>query len=99
MTLRCASLPLVLVLASVVLVGCGRAATDADCELIIDRNVEVQMKAMNVGEPAPIAKRQSELKTQMKAELKDCVGRRVTDRMMACVKSAETPEAIDSCMR
>ncbi|MFO0678297.1 MAG: hypothetical protein U0169_17300 [Polyangiaceae bacterium] len=79
--------------------GCGRSATDADCELIIDRNVEAQMKAMNVGDPAAIAKRQAELKAQMKSELKDCVGRRVTDRMMSCVKTAETPEAIDSCLR
>jgi len=74
-------------------------ATEADCELIIDRNVEVQMKAMNVGEPASIAKRQAELKAQMKSELKDCVGRRVSNGMMDCLKTATTPEAIDSCMR
>jgi hypothetical protein len=80
-------------------VGCGHPATEADCTLIVDRNVEVQMRAMNIKDPASIKKRQEELRAQMKSEMKDCVGRRVTQRTLTCVQGAETPEAIDDCLR
>lgn len=85
--------------ACVLLLGCGRPATEADCQLIIDRNVEVQMKAMKLEDRDLIAKKQQELRTAMKDELKDCVGRRVTDSMMRCVKSADTAEEITKCIR
>jgi hypothetical protein len=80
-------------------IGCGRPATEADCQLIIDRNVEVQMKAMKLEDRDLIAKKQQELRTAMKDELKDCVGRRVTDGMMRCVRGAETAEEITKCIR
>ena len=57
------------------------------------------MKAMKLEDPDLIAKKQQELRTSMKEELKDCVGRRVTDGMMRCVKSAETAEDITKCIR
>src|SRR5688572_29487456 len=90
------------VLASLLLpvaTGCGRPATEADCQLIIDRNVEVQMKAMKLEDRDLITKKQQELRTSMKEELKDCVGRRVTDAMMRCVKEAATAEDITKCIR
>lgn len=79
--------------------ACGRLATEADCQLIVDRNVEVQMKAMKLEDKALIAKKQDELRSSMKDELKDCVGRRVTDGMMRCVKEAQTAEEITRCIR
>lgn len=82
-----------------VLSGCGRPATEADCQLIIDRNVEVQMRAMKLEDPALIAKKQEELRVAMKDDLKDCVGRRVTDKMMNCVREAKTAEEITKCIR
>lgn len=81
------------------LVGCGRPATEADCQLIIDRNVEVQMRAMKLEDRALIAKKQQELRNAMKDELKDCVSRRVTDGMMRCVREATTAEQITKCIR
>jgi hypothetical protein len=80
------------------LAGCGRKATEADCAAIIDRNVEVQMKKMNISDQAAIAKKQQEIKGQFSESMKGCVGRRITDSMMACVKAAPTVEAIDACM-
>ncbi|MBK6692185.1 MAG: hypothetical protein IPG50_08265 [Myxococcales bacterium] len=95
--------PLSYVLSLVALVtlaaACGRPATEADCKLIVDRNVEVQMRAMKLVEPGLIAKKQEELRASLKDELKDCVGRRVTDSMMGCVREAETAEAITKCIR
>ena len=77
--------------------GCGRKATQADCDLILDRYVEVQLKAMNVNDPATIDKRKAEMRGDMKEEVKGCVGKRVTDGMLACVKSAKSNEEIDKC--
>ena len=80
--------------------GCGRKATEADCQLIVDRNVEVTMRAMsNQPDQAAITKKQEELRAEMKDGLKDCVGRRVTESMMDCVKSAKTQDEINACIR
>jgi hypothetical protein len=85
--------------ALLLLAACGRKATEADCQLIIDQNVSVQMKAMNINDPAAIAKKQEDLRTELKGETKDCVGRRVTDTMMSCVKGAQTADEITACLR
>ena len=79
--------------------ACGRKATDADCSFILDRNVEVQMKQMNITDPAAVAKRKDEIRAEMKDSLKDCVGKRVTDGMLVCVRNAGTADDIDKCMR
>jgi hypothetical protein len=81
------------------LTACGRKATEADCELIIDRNVEVQMRAMHIDDAPTITKKQDELRAQMKDDLKDCEGRRVTDKMMGCVKNAQTGDEVTECLR
>lgn len=83
----------------ILLAGCGRKASEADCQLIVDRNVDVQMRAMNITDPVAISKKQQELRGVMKDSLKDCIGRRVTDGMMNCVKAAKTTDEINSCIR
>lgn len=81
------------------LCACGRKATEADCQLIIDQNVAVQMKALNISDPAAITKKQGELREELKGEMSGCVGRRVSDAMMACVKGAQTSDEITECLR
>lgn len=81
------------------LAGCGRKATRQDCEVIVDRNVEVQLKAQGTVDPETIAKRKDEMRNDMKDRIDQCVGKRVTDAMMACVKGAETADQIDKCLR
>jgi len=88
----------VIVAAVALLAGCGRKATEADCNAIVDRNVEVQMKKMNITDPTAISKKQQDIRAQFSESLKGCVGRRITDNMMQCVKTADTVEAIDQCM-
>lgn len=79
--------------------GCGRKATRADCEAVVDKNVEVKLKADGVTDPPLVQKRKEELRASLKDDIDKCVGKRVTDSMMACVKSAETAEQIDKCLR
>ncbi len=87
------------VLLLVVLAGCGRKATREDCELIVDRNVEVGLRAQGTVDPATIQKRKDEMRSEMKDRIDQCVSKRVTDHEMACVKAAETPDQIDKCLR
>lgn len=83
----------------VCLSACGRPATREDCELIIDRNVELQMKQMQITEQAAIDKRKAEIRASMSDQLKGCVGKRVTDKMISCVRTAASAEEIDQCLR
>jgi hypothetical protein len=83
----------------VVLAGCGRRATREDCELIVDRNVEVGLKVQGTIDPVTIQKRKDEMRAEMKERIDQCVGKRVTDGMIKCVKSSETPDQIDKCLR
>jgi hypothetical protein len=87
------------VIAALLLPGCGRKATREDCEIVVDRNVELQLKALGVTDPTVVGKRRDEMRSSMKEDIDKCVGKRVTDGMMACVKSAETAEKIDKCLR
>lgn len=89
-------------IASVLLLGvaaCGRPATREDCELIIDRNVELQMKQMQITDQPSIDKRKAEIRATMSDQLNGCIGKRVTDKMMNCVKKAQTADEIDQCLR
>lgn len=82
-----------------VAVGCGRKATREDCELVVDRNIEVKLRADGVTDPETIEKRKDELRASLKEDIDKCVGKRVTDGMMSCVRAAETAEQIDKCLR
>ena len=88
-----------LVACAALLPACRREATDADCQLIVDRLIEVELHAMNTNDPAVIAKKQEAIRTSMKDELKDCRGRRITDGIMTCVKKAPTTDEILACIR
>jgi hypothetical protein len=92
-------LSVLLVLSVLSLSGCGRKATREDCEAVVDKNVELQLKALGVTDAAVVSKRREEMRASMKDDIEKCVGKRVTDSMLACVKAAETTEKIDKCLR
>jgi hypothetical protein len=79
--------------------GCGRRATEADCDIIVDHMTELQMKAMHITDPVAIDKRKKEIHDELKAQLQGCVGRRVSDAMMACVARSQTADEFDKCLR
>lgn len=79
--------------------GCGRRATQADCQLIVDRSVELQMKEMSETDPAAVAKREADVRAQLEDEIKSCErDRRVTERTMSCVQKATTTMELDKCL-
>lgn len=94
----CASFVLALIL-SVLAIACGRRATPADCQLIVNRSVELQMKEMSESDPKTIAKRSAEVRAELDDEIKSCERERhVTERTMGCVQSATTTVELDKCL-
>jgi hypothetical protein len=81
------------------LTGCGRRATRADCQLIVDRGVELQMRGMSLTDGDAVRKREEQVRASLQAEIESCEGRRVTERMMSCVRSAPSTLELDKCLR
>ncbi len=79
------------------LAACGRPATEADCNKVVEKNVEVQLKKMNITDPAAIESEKTRIRASLNDTIKGCVGRKVSDGMMACVDNAKTVEELDKC--
>jgi hypothetical protein len=79
--------------------GCGRRATTADCDLIFNRYVEVQLRAVHITDPVEVTKREQAMRAEMKDDLLQCPGKRITDSMLRCVQNAQTNDEIDKCTR
>ena len=91
-TAACAAL--VLVLGGV---GCGRKATVEDCQQIVKRIVELELESV-----VPEQELGSEVRDAQQAlrerALSDCVGRRITEKSLACVATAKSAaDVIDGC--
>lgn len=79
--------------------GCGRRATEADCQLIVNKSVELEMKEMSRVDAPSIEKREEEVRAQLGDEIKACEGRHVTERTLSCVRSASSTQGLDACLR
>jgi len=85
--------------------ACGHPASEAECRIILERIVELELKSQKVNDPVEIAKRRSE-SLGLSADggrsdlLDGCVGRHITDRALACVQNAETASDItERCLQ
>jgi hypothetical protein len=77
--------------------GCGRKATVEDCEQIVKRIVELELKSV-VPEQELTSEVVEAQKTFKERALTECVGRRITDKSLACVSTAkDTATIIDDC--
>jgi hypothetical protein len=84
--------------------GCGHPATEAECQTIVERIVELELQAQRVTDPSEVAKRRGESLGAAdggKSEvLQGCIGRNITDRALACVRGATTASEItDRCLQ
>ncbi len=86
--------------------GCGHPASEAECRTLVDRMVELELKAQGVTDPAVVAKRRTETvasdagPSAVSDLYRGCLGRRVTDGMMTCIRNAAAADEItDSCLR
>jgi hypothetical protein len=77
-----------------------RRATQADCQVIIDKSVELQMKESNKDEPALVAKEKERLTKEMEEAMgKNCVGRIMSKSAIDCVKGAQSTKQLEQCVR
>ncbi len=81
------------VLLLVTLVGCGRPATEKECDEIVGRIAELELEARGIAgnNAAEIKDTKAALR---KDTLRDCVGRRISDKALTCVRSAKTAQQI-----
>jgi hypothetical protein len=81
------------------LAGCGHPASRDECEAIFRRSAEIELRAQNVVDPKIVEERTAAVRDARGKELIDrCVGRRITDSAMGCVRQATTPEQVDKCL-
>jgi hypothetical protein len=79
--------------------GCGHPASQQECEEIFRRSAEIELRAQNINDPNLIEDKISEAKAVRGAELLDeCVGKRITDEAMECVRGAKTADELDTCL-
>jgi N-acetylglutamate synthase-like GNAT family acetyltransferase len=77
--------------------GCGRKATVEDCEQIVRRIAELELRDVVPKEELGTEVQDAQQRFRDRA-LADCVGRRITEKSLTCMNSAKTPEAvIDEC--
>jgi hypothetical protein len=82
--------------------GCGHRASGEECERIVSRIAELELERQPGAHRQSPAERKAEVEATKRSlrdsTLKDCVGRRVTDRAMRCVERARTSqEIVDEC--
>ncbi len=89
-------------LLGVLALGCGHPATTQECEEIADRVTELELASSPVGRDPEAAKEQLDRTRNWvkESQLKSCVGRRITERAMQCVRAAKKAQEItDRCFR
>ena len=82
--------------------GCGHPATEKECQEIADKVAELELAASPAGLDPETRKEQLERTRSWvkESQLKSCVGRRITEGAMRCVRSAKkAAEITDSCFR
>ncbi len=84
----------------VTLGGCGHPASVKECEEIVETIVRLELKANDAGSQA-VADEVRDAKAAMQSDMmKQCVGRRITDGAMKCVREAKTAAHIENeCFR
>lgn len=96
---RCSAAAVALPVALATL-GCGHPATREECQTIFDKSAELELREQNVTDATIIEERVAAVRAARGEELVGkCVGRRVTDRAVACVRAAETGEQLDRCLQ
>ncbi len=84
------------ILASLAVFGCGHPATVQECEVIVERITQLEIgKRTELADHKTLAREVAEAKKSLRtATMKECVGRRITDRALRCVREAESSKHI-----
>ncbi len=80
--------------------ACGHPASVAECEVIVERITQLELeKRTTVTDRKIVDQEVADTKKSLRDQMtKDCVGRRITDRAMQCVRGAtSSKQIIDEC--
>ncbi|MCA9597657.1 MAG: hypothetical protein KC776_30300 [Myxococcales bacterium] len=88
------ALPLALLLG-----GCGHPATEDECNEIVERVARLELEKQRPGDEKFVTEEIEATKESLRqSTLKQCVGKRITDKAMRCVRDAKTSkEIIEDC--
>jgi hypothetical protein len=80
--------------------GCGHPATVQECEVIVERIAQLELQKRSGSADRKLVEQEvnDTKKSLQDKTMKDCVGRRITDRAMRCVREAKSSkQIIDEC--
>jgi hypothetical protein len=79
--------------------GCGHPASKEECQEIFDRSAAIELELQKVTDPELIKQRVAAARADKGEELMGkCVGKRITDRAVRCVREATTSKELDACL-
>ena len=83
------------------LLGCGHPATEEECRLILRKSAELELEGKLDRASGVLEKElrvvEEELRDTM---MKQCVGRRIRESALACVRTAKSREQLlEECLR
>ena len=85
---------------SAIAVGCGHPATERECEEIVERITVLELGNVDAGESVVQDEVKNAKESFRKEIRKKCVGRRITNSAMECVRKATASRQIeDECFR
>jgi small lipoprotein (TIGR04454 family) len=89
-------LPLAFVSASLFVLACGRPASEKECNEIVTRTATLEYQGAGKT-AAPVDSAQIEtIRARVKESmLKNCVGKRITDKALRCMREAKTAKEIE----
>lgn len=75
-------------------VGCGRPATEAECQEILRIAAQLELKG-KLGSEQLIESEIKEIEKNMREPMmKKCVGKRITDGALTCIRGAKTADEL-----
>lgn len=83
-------------------VACGRPATEEECEQILERTARLELRERMGEADAKLLDAEVNATKQAMREsmMNNCVGKRITERALTCVRDAETTkELTEGCFR
>lgn len=82
------------------LAGCGRPATEQECDEIVTRASTLQYAASDKSDGAVDPARIETIRARVRSAMhKNCVGKRITTEAMACIRSAKsTNQILEECL-
>ena len=81
------------------LTGCGHPASVEECEEIVERITRLELEDRQQGmDSNAIAEEVEATKREMRDRtMKECVGRRITNGAMSCVRTSKKAEEVEEC--